>query len=102
MLYSERTLLPGLRPTVVNAKTTQFDSIGITLGGTADSMCEYLPKQHLLLGGLTDQYKNLYQTEMAPIKKYFLFLPMVPENVDIPISATAYEDKSGLIVEPQM
>ena len=97
-----KTLLPGLWPTVVSAKTAQFDSTGFTLGAMADSIYEYVPEQHLLLGGSTDQYKNLYETAMVPIKKHNFFRPRTPENVDILMSATAYEDKSGLIVEPQM
>lgn len=97
-----RTLLPGLWPTVVNAKALQFYHTGFTLGGMADSMYEYLPKQHLLLGGLTDQYKKLYETAMVPIKKHLLFRPMTPENVDILMSGSAYGDSNGVIFQPQM
>lgn len=49
-----RTLLPGLWPTVVNAKTLQFYT-RFTLREMASSIYEYLPKQHLLLGGLTNK-----------------------------------------------
>lgn len=39
------TKLPGLWPTVVNAKSLDFKgSSGFTLGGMADSLYEYLPK----------------------------------------------------------
>lgn len=96
------TKMPGLWPTFVNAKTLQFDNSGFTLGGMADSMYEYLPKQHILLGGLTDQYKRLYEIAMAPIKKHIFFRPMTPENKDILMSGSAHVDSAGVISEPQM
>lgn len=97
-----RTLLPGLWPTVLNAKKLEFYNTRFTLGGMADSMYEYLPKQHLLLGGLTNQYKNLYETAMVPIKKHLFFRPMTPQNVDILMSGSAYSDSSAVIPESQM
>ncbi|KAK7515960.1 glycosyl hydrolase family 47-domain-containing protein [Phyllosticta citriasiana] len=79
-----QTKLPGMWPVVVNAKTLDFKSYnGFTIGGMADSMYEYLPKQHLLLGGATPQYEKLYSNSVSPIKKYMLYRPMVPKNESI-------------------
>ncbi|MCJ1223503.1 hypothetical protein MMC12_000145 [Toensbergia leucococca] len=84
-----QTLIPGLWPVLVNAKFLTFKDTGFTLGGMADSLYEYLPKQYMLQGGLTDQYKKLYVTSMTAIKKYIFFRPMVPDNADILISGSA-------------
>lgn len=83
-----KTQLPGLWPVVMNAKTLSFDDRGFTLGGMADSLYEYLPKQHMLLGGLTEQYKEMYQFAMIAIKNYIFFRPMTPNNTDILVSGS--------------
>lgn len=83
------TQIPGLWPVVANAKMTTFQDTGFTLGGMADSLYEYLPKQHLLLGGLTDQYKNMYESAIQQAKKHIFFRPMIPTNASILISGEA-------------
>ncbi|MCJ1374185.1 hypothetical protein MMC20_005417 [Loxospora ochrophaea] len=89
------TRLPGMWPVVMNAKTLSFGGNGFTLGGMADSLYEYFPKQHLLLGGLSQQYKKLYETSMVPIKKHILWRPMTPDNQDILFPGnTQYDDES--------
>ena len=84
-----KTHLPGLWPVIVNAKQLKFDHDGFTLGGMADSLYEYLPKQHILLGGLTEQYKEMYELAMVTIKNYIFFRPMTPDNADILVSGSA-------------
>lgn len=84
-----KTHIPGLWPTLVNARFLTFKDIGFTLGGMADSTYEYLPKQHLLLGGLTDQYKKMYEAALKPIKEHIFFRPMLPDNADVLISGGA-------------
>ncbi|KAI1939323.1 hypothetical protein LOZ12_004769 [Ophidiomyces ophidiicola] len=54
-----------------------------TLGALADSTYEYLPKMHLLLGGLTDQYRRMYKMAMDTTRKYLLYRPMLPQEYDI-------------------
>lgn len=83
------TNLPGLWPTQTNARKLDFSQSSFTLGGMADSTYEYLPKQHLLLGGLTSQYKEMYLAALAPIKKHIFFRPMLPDNADVLISGSA-------------
>ncbi|KAF2760711.1 seven-hairpin glycosidase [Pseudovirgaria hyperparasitica] len=70
----------GLVPTVSNGRNT------FTLGGMSDSTYEYLPKQYLLLGGVVDQYKNMYELAMKAIRKYLIFRPMLPHGVDVLMS----------------
>lgn len=92
-----QTALPGLWPIVVNAQTLKFDDRTFTLGGMADSAYEYLPKQHVLLGGSNDQYKNLYLNAIDPIKKHIFFRPMTPQNADILISGSVYVGSTGKV-----
>ena len=93
----KQTLLPGLWPIVINAQILTFDCSTFTLGGMADSAYEYLPKQHLLLGGSNDQYKNMYLNAMDPIKKNIFFRPMTPQNADILISGSVQVDSTGKV-----
>ena len=51
-----------------------------TLGGQADSVYEYLPKEYMLLGGLETQYQSMYEMSVETTKKYLLFRPMIPEE----------------------
>ncbi|KAL9094848.1 MAG: hypothetical protein Q9165_002797 [Trypethelium subeluteriae] len=51
-----------------------------TLGGRADSVYEYLPKQWLLLGGLNDQYKRMYDMAIDAINKHLVFRPMIRDE----------------------
>ncbi|KAL1962978.1 hypothetical protein VTN77DRAFT_8824 [Rasamsonia byssochlamydoides] len=58
------------------------------LGGQSDSTYEYLPKEYMLLGGLNEQYRTLYETAMDTVRKYLLFRPMIKEDRDIRFAAT--------------
>lgn len=89
-----QTSIPGLWPTIVNARSLQFGGSEFTLGGMADSVYEYLPKQHILLGGLTSQYRDMYAKAIAATKKHILFRPMTPDNSDILMSGSARADGS--------
>ena len=51
-----------------------------TLGGQADSVYEYLPKEYMLLGGLEPQYQSMYEMSIETTKKYLLFRPMIEEE----------------------
>lgn len=82
-----KTALPGLWPVIMDAKRATFTDVGFTLGGMADSTYEYLPKQHMLLGGLTQQYQRMYEAAMVPVQKNIFFRPMTPDNQDILVSS---------------
>lgn len=70
---------PDCKPQGLNSPpfTTVED---FTLGGQADSVYEYLPKEYLLLGGLEPQYQKMYEPAVEAVKKYLLFRPMIPEE----------------------
>lgn len=51
-----------------------------TLGGMADSVYEYLPKEYLLLGVGNGQYREMHENAMTPIKEYTLYRPMIEDE----------------------
>lgn len=85
--HQSKTLLPGLWPIAVDAGTPAFDRDDkFTLGAMVDSIYEYLPKQYLLLGGILEQPKKMYETFMPVAKKHLFFRPLNPDNLDILVS----------------
>lgn len=79
-----------------------------TLGGQADSVYEYLPKEYLLLGGLEPQYQKMYESAVEAVKKYLLFRPMIPEEArgillsgQVSISGMV-DDKSNLKLKAEL
>ena len=96
--------LPGLWPTSSNARNLTFDETDYTLGGMADSTYEYLPKQHILLGGLNTQYKEMYEAAIGPILKHIFFRPMLPDNANVLVSGDARSMRLGTdepVVQPK-
>lgn len=57
-----------------------------SLGGMADSVYEYLPKQYMLTGGLEDVYRRMYEAAMETAKAHLLFRPMLPNDRNILLS----------------
>ncbi|KAK5137035.1 hypothetical protein LTR08_001044 [Meristemomyces frigidus] len=83
----QKTYLPGMWPVTVNAKNADFtQDTFFTLSAMSDSLYEYFPKMHALLGGVEPVYKKLYDGSMATAIKYNLWRPMTPDNADILIS----------------
>ena len=98
------TSLPGLWPTIMNAKATTFQDNSYTLGSMADSWYEYLPKQHMLIGGRDDedQLKNMYDYAINTAIDKIFFQPMVPDNKDILMSgAVVVNSDSSTRLSPQ-
>ena len=50
------------------------------IGGQADSTYEYLPKEYLLLGGLEEKYKTMYELAAEAITERLLYRPMIPDE----------------------
>lgn len=90
------TSLPGLWPTIMNAHDVTFQDNSYTLSSMADSWYEYLPKQHILLGGRDDedQLKNMYDFAMTTAINNIFFQPMVPDNKDILVSGAVTVDSN--------
>ncbi|EAA30860.2 glycosyl hydrolase family 47 protein [Neurospora crassa OR74A] len=71
--------IPGMWPKLINFREERVDGeSGFTLGALADSLYEYLPKMHALLGGLSPQYEKMHRAAMDVVTKYMLFRPMLP------------------------
>lgn len=97
-----KTQIPGLWPMVVDAENLIFDDNRFTVGAMADSTYEYLPKEHLLLGGRTNQYQRMYEAAIEPIKKYLFYRPLTKNGEDILISGNVHAFGSGTpSLEPQ-
>ena len=86
-----QTRIPGLWPYNINANDLTFNDTSFTLGALADSMYEYLPKQHLLLGGRSDliRYDTMYKFAITAIMNHLIFQPMLPDENDILFAASA-------------
>jgi mannosyl-oligosaccharide alpha-1,2-mannosidase len=85
-----QTKIPGLWPVVFNAQTQSFrDDKEFTLGGRADSMYEYVPKEYILLGGNSEQHRRMYLEYVEGVEEHLLFRPMNPDNLDILIAGSA-------------
>jgi mannosyl-oligosaccharide alpha-1,2-mannosidase len=83
------TKVPGLWPVYIDAINNDFHwDTTFTLGGMADSAYEYLPKQHLMLGGRTDQYRKMYDAALAAAKEVLFYRVLNPENKDILVPGT--------------
>lgn len=84
-----KTFLPGMWPVTINAREEDFtkDSL-FTLSAMSDSLYEYFPKMHALLGGVDPRYKKLYDGSMATAIENNLWRPMTPDNADILISGS--------------
>lgn len=98
----DATQLPGMWPVSVNAKDIDFsfDST-FTLGGMADSMYEYLPKQHLMMNGATKQFHEMYEKAMEPIKSHIFHRPMTPDQRDILLAGQAYVSMDSVTTETE-
>lgn len=83
----EETHLPGMFPVSVNGQDADFTrDTFFTLGAMSDSLYEYFPKMHALLGGTESIYSKLYKRSMTAAVKYNLWRPMTPDEADILIS----------------
>ncbi|KAK1487330.1 glycosyl hydrolase family 47 [Colletotrichum cuscutae] len=87
------TQLPGMWPALINFRDESvLQHNEFTLGALADSLYEYLPKMHALLGGTDPAYEKMYRHAMHVVEQYLLFRPMLPDNEDILFSGTAFAE----------
>lgn len=94
--WQNHTRSPGLWPIYVDTRKPDMHRDRLfTLGGMADSLYEYFPKQHLLLGGRTDQYQQMYHTALLAAKENLFFQPLNPNNEQILLSGTMKQGSPG-------
>lgn len=70
------------------ASTSPRGSETFSLGGQADSTFEYLPKEYMLLGGVLEQYKDMYIAVADAAIQELLFQPMTVDARDILFAGT--------------
>lgn len=74
----DQTHLPGMWPVIVDAERGDFTgSTGFTIGGMADSLYEYLPKEYLMLGGAIPSYREMYIKSLDAMNNHIFFRPRV-------------------------
>ncbi|EOA83598.1 glycoside hydrolase family 47 protein [Exserohilum turcica Et28A] len=100
--HQSKTKIPGLFPILVSPFREEFDTgNSFTMGGMTDSLYEYFPKQHLLLGGVTDQYRKMYEKAIEPAKQHLFFRAMVPHGQNFLIPGNARLSSAGSVkLEP--
>ncbi|KAM5343233.1 hypothetical protein ACJ41O_014199 [Fusarium nematophilum] len=77
------TRLPGMWPLCLDFQGEAALDNTFSLGALADSLYEYLPKMHALLGGLDENYEQMYRTAMDVVIKHLLYRPMLPNQEDV-------------------
>ncbi|KAL6866713.1 glycoside hydrolase family 47 protein [Trichoderma novae-zelandiae] len=91
-----KTSLPGVWPMNVNMRAKDVvNGSTFTLGGCADSLYEYLPKMHQLLGGGEPKYETMSTTFLQSADRHFLFRPMLPRGDDILMPGNVNVDERG-------
>jgi mannosyl-oligosaccharide alpha-1,2-mannosidase len=94
--WQNDTRIPGLWPTDVNFRDeTMAESMRFSLGAGADSLYEYLPKMHALLGGLDPQYEVMTVAALDAAKNSLLFKPMTPTDANILLVGEGSVSKAG-------
>ncbi|KAF4344671.1 alpha-mannosidase IC (MNSIC) [Fusarium beomiforme] len=91
----DKTKIPGLWPHVMNYRDEKVDEGRFTLGAGADSLYEYLPKMHALLGGLDPEYVEMTTKALDTATKHILYKPRNPEDLDILMSGNVLADEEG-------
>ncbi|KPI39352.1 Mannosyl-oligosaccharide 1,2-alpha-mannosidase MNS1 [Cyphellophora attinorum] len=91
----DKTLLPGLWPTIVNTRDLKWDFNHFTFGGMADSTYEYLPKEYLLLNGADQSYGLMYERAITTAEEHLFFRPMIPTNAPVLFSGTTSLTEQG-------
>ncbi|KAH7011798.1 glycoside hydrolase [Ilyonectria destructans] len=97
------TKLPGLWPHTMNYRAETVGNTMFTLGAGADSMYEYLPKMHAILGGLDPEYVQMTTLALDTATKHLLYRPINPndENILMAGNAVASNGKVELTTEMQ-
>ena len=94
------TAIPGLWPIFVNGRDEDFSTgNSFCLGAMADSLYEYLPKMHILLGGILSDYGIMYESFVEAAKRYMFFRPMNPENRNLLIPGSAHTMLDGVSLD---
>lgn len=99
--FQNDTMIPGLWPHDMNYRDEIVNDNRFNLGAGMDSLYEYLPKMHALLGGLDPEYEDMLIHSLEAAKEHLLFRPMTPEDSEIMMagSAVVRNEKISLTAE---
>ncbi|KAK0610983.1 glycoside hydrolase [Immersiella caudata] len=99
----EETRIPGLWPIYVSMLMPDVVSgSAFGIAGCADSLYEYLPKMHALLGGLEPKYEKMSRSFMEAADKAFFYRPMLPGEEDLLMIGTAsVNDFGDVTLDPE-
>ncbi|KAI9172476.1 endoplasmic reticulum mannosyl-oligosaccharide 1,2-alpha-mannosidase [Paramyrothecium foliicola] len=100
--FQNQTKIPGLWPINVDYQHETMNGPVFGLGAGADSLYEYLPKMHALLGGLDPQYPQMTTQSLDAAKEHILFRPMTPDGDDILLAGNAMFDDDKIKTVPEM
>ncbi|KYK58334.1 glycoside hydrolase family 47 [Drechmeria coniospora] len=97
------TRIPGLWPMMMDYRREVVTGDVFSIGAGSDSMYEYLPKMHALLGGLDGQYEDMTVKALDAVRRSLLFRPMTPKDENILMAGNAEwsADKTRLATEMQ-
>lgn len=99
------TSLPGMWPMYVSMnKKDVRNGYQFTIGGNADSLYEYLPKAHALLGSAepsSKKYEAMSRFFMDTARDNLFFRPMIPGGEDILISGNCDILQDGPRLDPE-
>ncbi|KAL6878745.1 seven-hairpin glycosidase [Trichoderma novae-zelandiae] len=101
--FQNETSLPGLWPVMMNYRDETMIESRYSMGGSADSLYEYLVKMPPLLGGLDPQYPEMAIRALDTARDNLLFRPMTPKDENILVLGNALIDYGNvqLIAEMQ-
>ncbi|KAF2739978.1 seven-hairpin glycosidase [Polyplosphaeria fusca] len=103
--HQNATMLPGMWPMMVSMKRKDVVSgYQFTIAGNADSLYEYLPKAHALLGAAdqsSKKYEVMSRMFMDTAMEHLFFKPMTPTNEDILISGNCDVLGDGPRLDPE-
>jgi len=103
--YSSPTPLPECLPHGLGS-TSAYGNEEFTLGSMADSTYEYFPKEYIMLNGLVDQYREMYESAIDVAKSKLLFRVMIPDEdrqvyvsgaLKVSVSVTEEEPPKGIL-----
>lgn len=90
--------VPGLWPIRIDVlKNFDVSNSAFTLGAEADSLYEYLLKQHLLLKGTEPMYEKMYRDAMDATAANLIFRPQIPGKQDILMLGTTDVNSRGKV-----
>ncbi|PNH61628.1 hypothetical protein VD0001_g9653 [Verticillium dahliae] len=94
-----KTHLPGLWPIWVSMRDKNVSARReFTIGGSADSLFEYLPKMYALLGGSSPMYETMTKDFLKTANEVMFFRPMLPDEADILISGNVKVSEEGKVI----